>query len=253
MEQIERLCGIIDRYEINSVKVTGGEPLLHPHVIEIVKRFASIPTLKDISLVTNGILLGKRASELKEAGLKWVNIGLDSLCNPSVKYLDKIEDSIKIVETVGFDVVKLNMVLLKGINDREINDMMKFAREHGFILQLIELIETNKEFFQKYHVDLTEIERKIAKQADNIVVRKYQDRKQYYLKDGTVVEIVRPVHNPQFCMNCHTLRVTSDFQFQPCLNRSDNLIPIGKDIEAVVAEIIERRIPYNVSEQCVNG
>jgi len=252
LEQIDMLCSIISKYEIKSIKITGGEPLLHPNVIEIVKRFAAERSLNDISLVTNGILLEKKAMALKEAGLHRLNIGLDSLCNSAVKILDKIRGGIGIVKEAGFDLVKINMVLLKGINDQEITEMMKFARDHGFILQIIELINTNSDFYQKYHIKLNDIEQRLVNQAEKIVPRQFQGRKQYYLRDGTVVEIVRPVHNPEFCMNCHTLRVTHDFQFQPCLNRMDNLVPIQEDIEKALREVLERRIPFYVTEKCIH-
>jgi cyclic pyranopterin phosphate synthase len=253
VEQIDRLCSIISEYKIKAVKITGGEPLLHPKILEIVERFSAESTLNDLSLVTNGILLEKMARGLKKAGLQRLNIGLDSLCNSKVKILDNISGGIKTVKEAGFDLVKINMVLLKGINDQEIAEMMKFSRENNFILQIIELINTNEEFYQRYHVSLDEIEEDLIKRAEKVITRQYQDRKQYHLMDGTVVEIVRPVHNPDFCMNCHTLRVTHDFQFQPCLNRMDNIVPIGEDIEKALHEVMKRRVPFYVTEKCLNG
>lgn len=252
LKQIDQICSMIKEYQVGSVKITGGEPLLHTDIIEIVKKFASIEILKDISLVTNGLLLETKAQDLKLAGLDRINIGLDSLCNSAVKIIDRIEKGINTVRDVGFDLIKLNMVLLKTINDNEINEMMEFAKENSFILQIIELINTNDEFYQKYHIDLDETERKIARKAIKTISRKFQDRKQYHLADGTIIEIVRPMHNPQFCMNCHTLRVTHDFKFQPCLNRMDNLVPIKDDIEDALIEVMKRRMPYNVHEKCIN-
>lgn len=252
LKQIDQINFIVKKYQIESVKITGGEPLLHPDILEIIKKIASTDTLKDLSMVTNGLLLETKAQDLKLAGLDRINIGLDSLCNSSVKIIDRIEKGIKSVREVGFDLIKLNMVLLRTINDQEINEMMEFAKENNFILQIIELINTNDEFYQKYHIDLDEIERKVAKKAIKTISRKFQDRKQYHLEDGTIIEIVRPMHNPQFCMNCHTLRITHDFKFQPCLNRMDNLVPIKEDIEDALIEVMKRRMPYNVPEKCIN-
>lgn len=253
LKQIDQLCSIIKKYEINGIKITGGEPLLHPHIIKIVERFAAEQSLNDISLVTNGLLLEKNALKLREAGLQRINIGLDSLCNSAVKIFDKISNGIAIVKDVGFQLIKINMVLLKGINDLEIEDMIQFSQKHGFILQIIELININTEFYQKYHMNLDKIEKELINQADKIISRQFQDRKQYYLKDGAIVEIVKPGHNPAFCGNCHTLRVTHDFQFQPCLNRMDNLVPIGNDIENALKEVMKRRVPFYVTEKCING
>jgi len=243
---------MVKRYNIKSVKITGGEPLLHPQIIEIVRKFAETGKLKDLSLVTNGILLEKMARALKSAGLMRINIGLDSLCNSTVKILDNIKNGLNTVKTVGFNVIKLNMVLLKGINDEEIEQMIAFAKENGFILQIIELIESDAEFYHRFHMNLTEIEQDLARRAIKVLTRQYQDRKQYYLETGAIVEVVHPMHNPEFCKNCHTLRVTHDFKFQPCLNRVDNLVPIGDDLEEALKEVMRRRIPFYVAKECVH-
>ena len=134
----------------------------------------------------------------------------------------------------------------------EIDDMIEFVKKNGFILQIIELINTDNEFFEKYHVSLDDVQKKLEKRAIKTITRNLNDRIQYYLDEETVVELVKPVHNSNFCKNCHTLRITNDFQFQPCLNRSDNLVPIKENIEDALIEVMKRRMPYNVPEKCIN-
>lgn len=253
IEQIKKILPVIEKYEINSIKITGGEPLLHPHIVEIVKMLNSVKNLKDISMTTNGLLLSKYATDLKNAGLRRVNIGCDSLYNSSVKSVEKIEEALKVAKEVGFNPVKLNMVILRNINEHEIDDMIKFAGKHGFILQLIELIDTNKEFYTQYHVDLSSIEEQLKNRAKKIFVRDVQDRRQYLLNENTLVEVVHPMHNPDFCANCHTLRITNDFQFQPCLMRTDNLVPIEDDVEKALNKAMSNRRPYYVRKQNKDG
>lgn len=253
LAQIKQLLPMIEKYEISSIKLTGGEPLLHPNIVEIVKILSNSPTVEDISMTSNGLLLEKYAFKLKEAGLNRINIGCDTLYDSSVKSVAKIRKALDIAKDVDFNPIKLNMVILKGINDNEIEDMIEFSREHGFILQIIELIDSDKEFYKKYHLPLNRIESMVASRAVRIKTRSVQDRKQYFLANGAIIEIVPPMHNPDFCANCHTLRVTSDFQFQACLRRTDNFVPISDDLEKSLEQVMKNRRPFYVRKKGING
>ena len=110
------------------------------------------------------------------------------------------------------------MVVLKGINENEIGEMIEFAREENAILQLIELINTNDEFYNKHYFSLEGIEKQLKEKAISAISREMHNRKQYDL-GGVLVEAVRPFHN-QFCENCTRLRVTSDGKLKPCLMRN---------------------------------
>jgi len=247
LDQIKKLLSIIDKYSISSIKITGGEPLIHPQIVDIVKIFSSHPKIEDLSMTTNGLLLEKYAEQLKEAGLDRVNISCDSYhYNPSYKSLKSIDKQITIAQEIGLTPIKLNMVLLKGINENEIEPMINFAAEKDVMLQIIELIDLDKEYFNKFHVSLKDLASKLEKEAVEIKIRDLHHRKQYTLPNGAKIEIVNPVHNTNFCMNCKTLRVTNDFQFQPCLYRIDNLVPIEEDIEKSLKKAMERRRPFFV-------
>lgn len=246
INQIKQIASIATKYKIEEIKITGGEPLLHPHIVEIVQIFSSIPSVQETSITTNGYFLEKLAVPLKAAGLTRLNIGCDSINKSSVKSIKAIENGLHIAKKVGFEPIKLNMVLLKGINDTEISEMIAFAQKESFILQIIELINSNLNgFYEKYHVSLDQVERILSKQAVKIINRKVQDRKQYQLPGGNIVELVQPVDNSHFCAQCHTMRITNDYQFQPCINRNDNLVPIGDNIEASLARAMRNRQPFN--------
>ncbi len=200
----------------------------------------------DISMTTNGTLLENLALPLKQAGLNRVNIGCDSFQEMAGKHMDMIEKGIKAAKKAKFKPIKINMVVLKGINEDEINRMIDFARKNGFILQLIELINTDEEFFAKYHVDLQPIKKEIAKRVTRIEDTDMHDRKLYYLDDDAIIEFVQPENNTQFCKHCTTLRITHDFQFQTCIHEHDKLIPIDDDVESALLKAIQQRKPHNL-------
>ena len=249
MTQIREIGGLIARYQIEEIKLTGGEPLLHPDILEIIHTFKSIPSVKDISLTTNGLLLDKMAGPLKSAGLQRINIGCDTINKSSVKSLNNIYSSIIATKNAGFSPIKLNMVLLKGINDTSIEDMVQYTQNEGIDLQIIELINTDDEFYRQYHVDLAVAEQILLPRTKRIVTKPMNDRKQFYLDENYYVELVRPMENHHFCANCHTLRISHDYHFQPCLNREDNLVPIGNNIEFAFQEALKRRMPFYVCTQ----
>ena len=200
-------------------------------------------------MTTNGTLLDKLAWPLKDAGLMRINISLDSLKKERYNHItqtsmfERVMRGIQAAKEAGFDPIKINMVLLKGINTDEIFDMIEFCKENGFILQLIELIDTNVEnkIFKKYHVNMNEIEDRLKPFAEKVYFREMQNRPVYII-DGTRVEIVKPMHNPAFCQNCTRLRMTYDGRLKPCL-MDMTTVPLDTnkidDKEHVMQKILE--------------
>ncbi len=235
-------------FGINRVKFSGGEPLMRDDFENIIE---ALPELKDISATTNGIYLASRAQSLAESGLSRINISLPSL-SPE-KYRKITGGDISRV-LAGIDAaveclapVKLNMVLLKGINDNEIKKMMDFIREYEgkVILQLIELMDFQKT--SEYKVDINEVEKFLESKASNIKERAMHRRKKYFI-DGVEVELVRPIDNSHFCANCNRLRVTSDGRLKPCLFRNDNLVDVNnkepKEMAELLKLVMEKREPF---------
>ncbi len=238
--EIKRVVMVASELGIKKVKITGGEPLLRKDIVEIVKEISDVKGIVDISMTTNGFFLNKFAYQLKSNGLNRINIGCDSLSSSILqKNIKNIEKGIKIAVDAGLNPLKINMVVLKGINDSEINNMIEISKKYGAILQLIELIPTNKIFFTQFFFSLEGIEKELERKANKIFVRDVNFRKQY-LVDGAVVEVVRAHLNRNFCKNCRKIRITSDGFIKPCLMRNDNLVKINfNSDEEIMKSLLE--------------
>ena len=247
-EEIAEVLRVAAGFAIRSVKFTGGEPMLRTDLIEIIK---SVPAGMESSLTTNGTLLAGIAADLRQAGLRRVNVSIDSLDPGTYKKitgkdrLSEVLEGIDAAIATGLTPVKLNMVVLKGINDHEIDDFLAYVRgNRDLVLQLIELMNFND---CDYHGDLNGLEISLASRSKQIVTRRMHHRKKYCL-DGAEVEVVRPLHNTEFCAYCNRLRVTSDGKLKPCLLRTDNHVDIrgksGKELEDLFIEAVRRREPF---------
>jgi cyclic pyranopterin phosphate synthase len=207
---------------IKKIRLTGGEPLIRKDLDKFIKMISDYAPNIDLALTTNGYYLENSAKLLKEAGLKRVNISLDSLKKETYqkiaqkdvldKVLKGIEESIK----VGLKV-KLNVVILKGINDNEILPLYKWAKNRDLTIRFIEYMEnhsaetsikgiSSKEVLDilKQEFNFTEIER------DNSPAVYYKDN------DGYIFGLITP-HDDEFCKNCNRIRLTAEGFLIPCL------------------------------------
>lgn len=207
---------------IRKVKITGGEPLIRKDILEIVGNISSVKGIKEVSMTTNGFLLEKSAGDLKRSGLSRVNIGCDSLTSVLPKNIEKINNALSAAKSSGLNPIKINMVVLKGINENEIEKMIGFARANQVILQLIELIKVDSYFYEKHYFSLDHLEKRLQETASVVVKRKMHARKQFCL-DNVTVEIVKP-YKDNFCHYCNKIRITHDGRIKPCLMRNDNLV-----------------------------
>lgn len=263
-DELYTICKIAKKIGVKKIRLSGGEPLLKKDIVEIVEKIASLD-FKDISMTTNGILLEKYAQNLKDAGLDRVNVSLDTLNRETFEFITKkdyLEDAkkgiLKAVE-VGLYPVKINMVIMKGINQNEIDDMFEFCKKNDIVLQLIELIESENcdddKFSLDYHYKLDDIEKELADIADDVREREFmQGRKKYYI-DGGEIEVVKPVDNAKFCAKCSRLRITPDGKIKPCLLRNDNLVELishvrngesEEKLEEIFINGINKREPFNM-------
>ncbi len=249
LEEIDQILRTARHFDMKSVKLTGGEPLMRKDLCEIVSR---VPEEMEASLTTNGTLLAGQAEALKEAGLSRVNISLDSLRRERYKeiagrdLLSHVLSGIDAAIESGLTPVKLNVVILGGVNDDEINDFIDYAKDRDhLILQFIELMEDFRDC--PYHMDLRPMEEELSRTSKTIITRRMHHRKKYCL-DGAEIEIVRPQHNTEFCAHCNRLRVTSDGKLKPCLLRNDNHLDVrGKsdeEMRELFEEAVVRRRPF---------
>ncbi len=261
INEIVQIAKIATSLGVRKIKLTGGEPLVRKDVAEIVGRISDIEELSDLSMTTNGTLLEPIAKRLHATGLKRINISLPTIDAQVYHKLTggMVEDAlsgVKAAVDAGFSPVKLNMIILDGINDSAVSKMIDFAKETGTILQLIELEPMNIEptYYSIHHRSLDQFETSLKELATKIETRRHmQNRRVYHLQDAKI-EVVRPIENTEFCSNCARLRVTSDGRLKPCLMRNDNLVDILTPMRngASNEELVElfrlannRRQPFN--------
>ncbi len=247
-EQIAEILRVAQSFGIRSVKFTGGEPLMRPDLAQIIR---SVPPGMEVSLTTNATMLAERAQELKDAGLNRVNVSLDTMDPERYKQiagkamLGEALAGIDAALKAGLTPVKINMVVLSGINEDEVDRFIDFVRDNpNLVLQLIELMDFRD---CDHHGDVKGIEDRIAAMADRVETRRMHHRKKYFVR-GAEVEVVRPLHNTEFCAYCNRLRLTSDGKLKPCLLRTDNLVDVrglhGAALEDAFREAVKRRAPY---------
>ncbi len=246
---------------IGRVKLTGGEPLMRGDLPEIVGGIAGLEGLRDLSLTTNGLLLASQAETLFGAGLKRVNVSLASLNPDTYRALTggNLPDALKGIEAAldaGFCPVKLNMVLLKGVNTGDVDDMIAYAGRVGAVLQLIELdpINVGDNYYASHHRSLNEQEAQLRARAVWVEKRPFMHNRLIYHLPEATVEVVHPIENTDFCMHCTRMRVTSDGKLKPCLMRNDNLTDIltpirrgasDEELRELFVKANSLREPYN--------
>ncbi len=267
-EEIVHIVKIALSLGISRVKLTGGEPLLREDILDIVGGIAELRGLRDLSLTTNGTFLEAMAKDLKIKGLNRVNVSLPTLNPETYRNLrggnlrDAIEGVRAAVEAELYPV-KLNMLILKNVNEREVDRMIQFAERTMTILQLIELepLNLSDAYYERYHLDLNEIEQKLKEQALEVRTREYMQNRRIYFLPRVKVEVIHPIENTEFCAHCTRIRVTSDGKLKPCLMRNDNLVDIltslrdganDEELTKIFLEAVERREPYYkaLTEEC---
>jgi len=261
VDEIVRIARIAVSLDISRIKLTGGEPLMRKDLCDIVSGIACIPGLKDLSVTTNGSLLAFEAERLRACGLRRVNISLPTLdaeayCKLTDGNLENTLEGVKAAVAAGFKPVKLNMVVLNGVNVDAVPEMMDFARQTGTILQLIELdpVNVDEEYYSAYHRLLDEYEEMLRQKAVEIETRRFMHNRHVYRLPDVTVEVVHPTENREFCAHCTRLRVTSDGKLKTCLMRNDNLVDIltpmrqgasDEELKELFVRVNELREPYN--------
>jgi cyclic pyranopterin phosphate synthase len=251
---VVRFLEVVDGLGVDSVKFTGGEPMLRDDLEEILR---GVPDGMEASMTTNGTFLPGRAAALREAGLARVNVSQDALepeafaaVTQSGAY-DQVIEGVHAAVDAGLAPVKLNMVVFEHTKGYVAEMVDHVAREDGLRLQLIEYMPelTGR---PEWNVDIDRVHDWLEGEADRVERREMHGRRRYWMggesADGGMVEIVDPVENPEFCANCGRVRVTHDGKLKGCLNRNDDLRPMGEmsraEIEAAFREVVANRVPY---------
>jgi GTP 3',8-cyclase len=254
-DELKRVVGILCELGIEEIRLTGGEPLLHPEILEIVNVLNELPTKPEISMTTNATRLDKLASELKSAGLKRLNISLDTLNSNTFQELtrrdgfDETMAGIKAAKEAGFPI-KINSVLMRNINDHEAVDLLDWAIENNFELRFIEQmpLDAQHAWDKKLMVSQEEIFTALSKKyvLERLTDRGSDPAELFAIAGETVkVGIIASVSAP-FCKNCDRLRLTSDGQLRNCLfatDESDLRIPLRNNAsDDELKEIIQKNV-----------
>jgi cyclic pyranopterin phosphate synthase len=263
-DEVVRFLEVAREFGVGKVKFTGGEPMLRDDLEEIIRR---TPNEMEVSLTTNGTFLPGRAEALVDAGLERVNVSQDALdpeafaeVTQSGAY-DKVIEGVHAAVDAGLDPVKLNMVVFEHTAGYVEEMVEHVADNDGLQLQLIQYMPelTGK---PEWNIDIQRVHDWLADIADEVETREMHNRRRYWVggtaseESSGMVEIVDPVENPQFCANCHRVRVTHEGYLKGCLNRNDDLRSMGEmskdEIRETFRETVANRVPY-YGEYMVQG
>ncbi len=256
-EDIGSLVEILREFGVRSIKLTGGEPLLREDLSEIIAQIRGVNGIKDIGLTTNGTLLDERVQGLIEAGLDRININLPSLRREvyqSITGVDALEKVLKGIEkslSLGIKKLKINRVMLRGLNEGELDLLIEFAASIGADVQLIELQDKdpNSPLLRKYSVNFQEIEENIKERAFSIKIRQNMHNRPVYDLGDVKVELVRSMSNPDFCYHCTKIRVTHFGAFKTCLLSNKPPIRFLKELRTGNREGVINLLLKAVSER----
>ncbi len=233
-EEIAKLVRVMVKFGLEKVRITGGEPLVRPNLDKLIKLISEIPQIKDISITTNGLTLSKYAEALKKAGLKRVNVSLDSLIPERFYQITKgnlkdVLEGIKVSKEIGLEPIKVNIVAIKGVNDDEILDFVEFAKEYGVEIRFIEMMPIGAEQIN-WSLDkvryLDSIKKKIEKVYGKLIpsfsIGSGAAKVFKIPKINVKVGFITPLSNP-FCDGCSKLRLTAEGNIKLCLRTDEEI------------------------------
>lgn len=232
-DEIERVIRAFTSLGVYRVRLTGGEPLTRHGLPELAARLNALPRLEDLSLSTNGVQLKKQAQALKQAGVKRINVSLDSLQPARFAAitgggkLDKVLDGLAAASAAGLQPVKINTVVMKGVNDDEIEDMVRYCIKQGFTLRLIETMpmgDSGRAASDRY-LDLEVVRRRLARRFDLVpAVMSGGGPARYVRVAGSDLRIgfITPISR-HFCQTCNRVRLSADGALYLCLGQDDKV------------------------------
>lgn len=247
---IEQLMAVSDALAVLGVckqRITGGEPLVRRGIMDLLWHIGNNGNVKTLAVTTNGQLLPDMAVDLKKAGVSAVNISIDTLDRQKYKELTQIAElegalqGLEAAKKVGFERIKLNAVLLRGVNDGEVKTLADFAKYQKVGLRFIELMpfESQCNFAKQYFIGTNEIVNRYNLQYN---AQKSTTLKEsfYSFPDGTEISFISPVTN-KFCAECNRIRITADGKLLNCLHESNeyNLKPYLVDMDRLIKRVEE--------------
>lgn len=250
-EEIHRILRLFTECGISKVRLTGGEPLVRKNIVQLVRRLAAITGIEELSLTTNGVLFEPVAAELKDAGLHRVNISMDSAERENYQritgfdFLEKVMKGIHKAIEVGLMPVKINTVILRGINEQDVVTLAQLSVEMPVAVRFIEYCPTSKRSEpDRFFVPNNRVRRRIESRFGPLTatVAAKGDGPAVYFKIKDSLGSVGFISGKStfFCQRCNRLRLTSDGKVRPCLYSAHyydikELIRTGADDEQILA------------------
>lgn len=269
-DEILHLARIFVALGANKVRITGGEPLVRPGVPALIRQLTQLEGLKDISLTTNGIGLIKQAQALYDAGLRRINVSLDTLNEEKFeqmtrrKVLSRVLEGLKAAHKCGFNPIKINAVAMRGFTDDEIVDLATFARQNDYQLRFIEFmpLDADDVWGRNMYIPGKEIIGKINAVYPLTPVTQDGDAKsdtaqRYRFSDSeNEVGVISSVSEP-FCENCNRVRLTADGKLRTCLfslTETDLLTPLREGVaDDGIAELILNAVEQKEAGHKINA
>lgn len=228
-DEITEIVRVLAELGVTKIRLTGGEPLVRKHIEELIAQISAVPGISDISMTTNGIFLAKKAASLKQAGLNRINISLDSMVPERFALITRggdvrqVQRGIEACIREGIGPIKINVVLLKGINDDEIAPFLRWTLEQPVCIRFIEYMPIGHQdgFWRDRYLPLSTVLEQCAAQGWRIrPIEKVSGNgpAQYYSIDGArgSFGLIHPISD-HFCETCNRLRLTADGHIKPCL------------------------------------
>jgi len=272
VEEIRRLVSAFAEVGVWKVRLTGGEPTLRPDLAEIVRAVASTPGIERVGLTTNGYRLERLALELRDAGLTSLNVSVDSLDPARFEritgspHLRSIVAGVETALAAGIPSVKVNAVLLKGLEDPELDRFLAWARELPLTVRFIELMRTgeNARYFEQHHLSAEELREKLERRGWAVLPKDGRDgpainfgHPEFAGKAGLIAP-----YSAGFCETCNRIRVTSKGDLRLCLFGERDDIPLRPllqsarqqpELAAVIIWSVERKPPSHHLKQGSSG
>jgi len=228
-EEIAQIVKVFSSFGVSSVRLTGGEPLVRKKVETLIGQLAGVEGITDVSITTNGFFLKEKAFLLKEAGLKRVNISIDTLEPEKFSYitrapqnaLNRIIEGIEEALAAGLRPVKVNTVLIKDFNDCEIENFLKFSESYGIEVRFIELMPVGGKFFSRERfIPVSRVKRLIEERFGKLIpIKTFKKGPAKTFKvegTGALIGFI-PSVSEHFCGQCNRVRLTSDGKLRLCL------------------------------------
>ncbi len=253
-EEIEKIVKAFVNLGVDKIRLTGGEPLVRPNIMELVYKIGIMDKVKDFAITTNGILLKKYAKELQSAGIKRINLSLDTM-NPKIfkkitlnNNLSEVLESLDLITNMNFEAIKINVVLMGNVNENEINDFVNLTQNKKIDVRFIELMPMGEAV--KFPKDRFITVDKVIEVNKSLYKIEREDKSspaEYYKLPNGIgkIGLIKPM-TCKFCSDCNRVRLTSTGQLKLCLHNDLEVdlrkaVREGKNLEKIILDAVQSK------------